>query len=75
MTLLDLAYIKYNFQPGQKIKAIVTETDARGRKFVAKSYINAEIVKLYDNFILAKTKNYYITIPYRDVLIGDIYVK
>ena len=75
MVLVDLAYIKHNFQPGQKIRAMVTKTDARSRKFITKSYINAEIVKLYDNFILAKTENYHITIAYRDVLIGDIYVK
>ena len=74
-TLLDLIYIKHNFKPGQKIQAKITETDARGRKTVAKSYINAEIVKLYDNFILAKAENYHITIPYRDILIGDIYIK
>lgn len=74
-TRLDLAYIKHSFQPGQKIRAMVTKTDILGRKFDTKSYINAEIVKLYDNFILAKTENYHMTIPYRDILIGDVYVK
>ena len=74
-TRLDLVYIKHNFKPGQKIRAIVTKTDILGRKFEANSYINAEIVKLYDNFILAKTENYHMTIPYKDILIGDICVK
>jgi len=74
-TLLDLVYIKHNFKPGQKIRAIVTKTNRPGKKSDTNSYINAEIVKLYDNFVLAKTENYHITIPYRDILIGDIYVK
>ena len=75
-TRLDLVYIKHNFKPGQKIRAIVTKTDILDRrKFDANSYINAEIVKLYDNFILAKTENYHMTIPYKDILIGDICVK
>lgn len=75
VTHLNLLNIKNRFQVNQNVRIKIRKIDVLGRRHDNYHHVSGKIIKLYDNFILIRTKNYYMTVPYRDILIGDVLIK